>query len=157
MVSIRRSSLFHFVVAFVLTSFLSLSLVAPVANAKTDFTHHPEESSEVEAPSSSQQSDESFDREADQAVVDKALERENVREKLNAVGFTVDEVKERLSRLSDEEIHRMAERIEQVKAGGHLGLNELSLAVLIVLIVLAPVLAVAWVVLMVLGHDIHLH
>ena len=158
MVSVRRSSLFQLVVFFVLTSFLSVTLVAPAAKAskpKTDFTHNPEQ--RADATPSSEDSSPSLNREADRAVVDQALERKNVREKLHAVGFTVDEVKDRLSRLSDEEIHRMAKRIEQVKAGGHLGLNELSLAVLIVLIVLAPILAVVWVVLMVLGHDVHLH
>lgn len=152
MTLLRRSSLFTPIVAFVLLSFLPLVLVAPAADAKTDFTHQPEGSTNHHETSS-----ENFDREADRAIVDNALEREKVRKKLRTVGFTVEEVKQRLSRLSDGEIHRMAQRIEQVKAGGHLGINDLSLAVLIVLIILSPFLAVVWVVLMILGHDVHLH
>jgi hypothetical protein len=50
----------------------------------------------------------------------------------------------------------MAERIEHVKAGGHLGLGNLDVAVLILLVILAPILAVVWLALMLVGHDIHL-
>lgn len=148
MLSLRRGSLFSVTVAFVLVSFLSVTVVAPVAEA----------SERTEGPVSEDGfNEESIDRGDDRALVDRALEREKVREKLNTLGFTVKGIKERLSRLSDEEIHRMARRIEQVKAGGHLGFNELNLAILIVLIVLAPILAVVWGVLVVLGHDVHLH
>jgi hypothetical protein len=97
------------------------------------------------------------DREGSLSVVIEAINRKDVVRKLKTLGFTVDEIEQRIKRLSDEELRSMAQRIEQVKAGGHLGVNELSLAMLIILIVLAPILAIAWLVLMIFGHEIHLH
>lgn len=152
---------FQFVIVVMIVSFTSVSLVLPAANARTDFTHHPDEDQHetqtLVDPTPDSDTVVEYDREADMAVVDQALSREKVQSKLETIGYTVDEIKERLERLSDEEIHRMAERLEQVKAGGHLGLGEMNIVILIVLVILAPILAIVWVLLMVLGHDIHLH
>lgn len=152
----RGGFTFQLIVGFLLLSFTSVSLVLPAANARptTDFSHSPEAESSVETHADSTAQ---IDREADMAVVNQALSRKKVREKLQTIGYTVGEIQERLSRLSDKEIHRMAQRLEQVKAGGHLGLGNMPIVILIILVILAPILAIIWLVLMVLGHDVHLH
>jgi len=139
----------RFIALFLILSFTTTSLLVPAADAK------------VELRSSARSGDgevqRKLDPESSRSVVDRALEREAVRDKLQMLGYTVDEIQARLDRLSDEQIQEMAERIEQVKAGGHLGLGDLDVAVLILLVVLAPILAVVWLAFMLVGHDIHLH
>jgi len=133
---------------FLILSFTTTSLLVPAAEAKT----------EPPAPvrSVGGEVQQKLDPQSSRTVVDRALEREAVRDKLQMLGYTVDEIRERLDRLSDEKIQQMAERIEHVKAGGHLGLGNLDVAVLILLVILAPILAVVWLALMLVGHDIHL-
>ncbi len=124
------------------------SSILPVAKAGSEYN--------VIDPKDDVSMDKKLDRESSRTIVDQALEREAVRDKLQMIGYTVDEIKERISRLSDKEVQRMAERIEHVKAGGHLGLGNLNLVVLILLIILSPILAIVWVVLQLAGHEIHL-
>lgn len=133
---------------FLILAFTMTSSIVPAAKAGSE--------SNVIDPKDDVSMDKKLDRKSSREIVDQALERESVRDKLQMIGYTVDEIQERISRLSDEEVQRMAKRIEHVKAGGHLGLGDLNIVILILLVILAPILAVVWVVLMLAGHDIHL-
>lgn len=145
-----KSVSFHAVTLFVLVSFTSLSLVMPAAEAKTDFTHNPEQTT-------NQTNTSDIDPEKDMKVIESALSRDDVKKKLETIGYTPEEIEKRINRLSDEEIHEMAENIRSIKAGGHLGLDELEVVTLIVLALLAPILVPVFIIMLLLGHDIHLH
>ena len=75
-------------------------------------------------------------RTADLEAVQKTLESKILREKLHAVGLSDAEIQARLSRLSDDQIHRLATQIRAVHPAGDVGLfGILILAVLVLLII----------------------
>ena len=82
-------------------------------------------------------SEESFScnmREQDTATIKKALEQKLVKQRLITLGYSEDEVKARLVKLSDNELHRFATQLDSLKAGGGLG-GIIVLSVAIVAIV----------------------
>ena len=66
-------------------------------------------------------SDESFSynmRQQDTATIKKALEQKLVKQRLKTLGYSEDEVKARLDKLSDNELHRFATQLNSLTAGG---------------------------------------
>ncbi|MFB6344928.1 MAG: PA2779 family protein [bacterium] len=138
--------------AFVLLCFTSLTLCSPPATAKinSDKSIHKQLNSIPEA-------DIRKDRQKNTDLIRTILNKKKVKEKLRTLGYTPKEITERLKRLSDERIHRMAAQLERIKKGGHLGLNQVQFVVLVLMIVLAPVFIPIIVIAYIFGHTIHIH
>lgn len=58
------------------------------------------------------------DRSSDLEKIRKALEMKMVRERLNNLGFTPDEIESKLGQLDDQQIHRLALSLDELKVGG---------------------------------------
>ncbi len=71
------------------------------------------------------------DRAADLQKIQNVLETKMVGERLRDLGFTESEIQERLSMLSDAQIHNIALDLDQLKVGGN------GLGIVIVLLVIA--------------------
>ena len=79
-------------------------------------------------------SDESFSssiRQQDIATIKMILEQKLVKQRLKALGFSEDEVKARLDKLSNNELHKFATQLDTLAAGGD-GLGVLVAILLIV-------------------------
>lgn len=74
------------------------------------------------------------DRAADMKTVQTALESKIIRGRLKALGLDEAETNSRLSKLSDQQVHRMAKDIDTLSPGGDLG-GILVLVLLVVLII----------------------
>jgi len=72
-----------------------------------------------------------IDRTADLQKIQKVLETKMVRERLENLGFTEEEIQKRLSQLSDGQIHNLALNLDQLKVGGD------ALGVIVALLVIA--------------------
>jgi hypothetical protein len=72
------------------------------------------------------------DRTADLEQIRKVLEAKAVQARLAQLGFSQEEIQARLSQLSDQEIHRLACNLEDLRVGGN-G----AVAVLVILILVA--------------------
>jgi len=72
-----------------------------------------------------------IDRTADLQRIQKALETKMVRERLENLGFTGDEIQKRISQLSDAQIHSLALNLDQLKVGSD------GLGVVVALLVIA--------------------
>ncbi|MDP2969286.1 MAG: PA2779 family protein [Deltaproteobacteria bacterium] len=88
----------------------------------------------------------SFERSSDLEKIRKVLEMKMVREKLKDLGFAPDEIENRLSQLSDQQIHQLALNIDELQVGGGSGL-----AILIVILLIAIVVGV---IIYVSGHRV---
>jgi len=91
------------------------------------------------------QSASSVSRQEDMATIQKALEQKLVKERLKDLGYTEDEIKARLDRLSDAEVHSLASQLDSLMPAG-------STAAVIVVILLVAILVVL--ILMWTGHKI---
>ncbi len=60
-----------------------------------------------------------LDRSADLEKIQKILEIRMVRERLDQLGFSQDEIQKRLGQLTDEQIHQLALQIDELRAGGN--------------------------------------
>jgi len=76
------------------------------------------------------------DRAADVEKVQKALETKTVRERLEQLGFTQEEIQSKLSGLSDRQMHQLALQIDEVQVGGD------GLGIVIALLVIAILVVV---------------
>lgn len=78
------------------------------------------------------------DRTADLAKIQKVLEVKAVGERLSQFGLTQNEIKDRLSRLSDQQIHQFALQLDDLKVGrgGALGAIIAVLVIVILVIVI---------------------
>ncbi|MCE5194296.1 MAG: PA2779 family protein [Nitrospiraceae bacterium] len=77
------------------------------------------------------------DRAADIEKIQKILEIKVVRERLEKLGLTQDEIQQRLSNLSDQQIHNVALQFDDIKVGGDaLGLVVVLLIIAILVVVL---------------------
>lgn len=85
-----------------------------------------------------------IDRASDLSAVQEALETKIVRQRLADLGYTKEEISNRLNRLSNEELHEVAAQAEILKAGGSDVLVVLLALILIILII------------KLLGHDIQI-
>jgi len=59
-----------------------------------------------------------IDRTADLQSIQKVFETKMVRQRLENLGFTADEIQKRLNQLNDEQIHNLALNLDQLKVGG---------------------------------------
>jgi hypothetical protein len=75
---------------------------------------------------------------ADRAAIDSTLDRADVEQKLLENGVSVEQARERLSRMSPSEIHEVARQAEKAQAGG----DALGFVVVILVIVLLVILIV---------------
>jgi hypothetical protein len=72
-----------------------------------------------------------IDRTSDLQRIQKVLETKMVRERLENLGFTEEEIQKRFSQLSDAQIHNLALNLDQLKVGGD------GLGILVALLVIA--------------------
>lgn len=86
-----------------------------------------------------------IDRAYDIAKVQNIIETKMVKERLEKLGFTTEEVRSRLDRLSDQQLHQLALQLDDAKVGGD------GLAVVILLLVIAILVVV---VLQLTGHKV---
>jgi hypothetical protein len=77
------------------------------------------------------------DRAADLASVQKVLEAKMVKTRLTELGLTQEEVRSRLSQLSDQQLHRVAQQLDNLRVGGDDGLSiVIAILVIAILVVL---------------------
>lgn len=76
------------------------------------------------------------DRSADLEKIQKVIEVKMVSERLEKFGLTQDEIQARLGSLSDQQIHKLALQIDDIKVGGD------ALGVIIALLVIAVLVVV---------------
>ncbi len=79
-------------------------------------------------------SEQVYDRDKAINTIEKELESKVISQRLKDLGFGIDEIKQRLEKLSDKEIHRIATQIESVKAGGDGTGFIISVLIIIILI-----------------------
>jgi len=72
------------------------------------------------------------DRVQDMSSIQKTIESKMVRERLEKLGFTANEVKSRLERLSDQQLHQLALNLDDLQVAGDDGLG-----IIVVLLVIA--------------------
>lgn len=77
-----------------------------------------------------------IDREADLAKIQKILETKIVADRLEKLGFTKDEINTRLQQLSDQQIHQLSQKLDELKVGGD-GLGVvIALLVIVILVII---------------------
>ncbi|MCL0036747.1 PA2779 family protein [Thermodesulfovibrionales bacterium] len=74
------------------------------------------------------------DTTADLNTIQRAIESEIVAERLKELGFTQDEINDRLLQLSDEQIHQFAQQVDELKVGGDIAGGIIALLVITVLV-----------------------
>jgi hypothetical protein len=79
-----------------------------------------------------------LDRSADLQKVQKVLEMKAVKERLRDLGFAENEIQQRLGQLSDEQMHYLAQNIDELRVGG----NGLGLIVVLLVIAILVVLLI---------------
>ena len=83
-------------------------------------------------------SDESFQstmRQQDMAVVQKILENKLVKERLQALGYSDQEIDQRLAQLSDDELHQLATQLDSLAPGGDALWVIIALLIIVILII----------------------
>ncbi len=85
------------------------------------------------------------DRNADLEKIQSVLENKIVKQRLQDMGFTDEEIKTRLSQLSDQQIHKLAMEIDNLKVGND------ALGVIIALLIIAILIVVL---LQLMGHKV---
>jgi chorismate synthase len=76
------------------------------------------------------------DRKADMEKVQRFLEMKIVKDRLEKLGFTHEEIDSRLSQLSDQQLHQMAQQIDELKVGAD-GIGVVvGLLVIVILVIL---------------------
>ena len=78
------------------------------------------------------------DRQTDFQKIQKALEVKMVGERLKGLGFTREEIQARLNHLNDQQVHQMAQKLDDLNVGGDGGevvIAILLIAILVVLII----------------------
>jgi hypothetical protein len=78
-----------------------------------------------------------FERAADLAEIQRVLEMKVVKERLENLGFTAEEVRARLDQLSDHQVHQLAQQIDDLKVGKDSAGTVIIVLILIALIVVA--------------------
>jgi hypothetical protein len=75
------------------------------------------------------------DRNIDLSKIQKVLETKMIKERLENLGFTQEEIKNRLEQLSDQQIHQLALKLDELKVGGD-GLGVVIALLVIVILVI---------------------
>lgn len=84
----------------------------------------------------------SADRKAEVAAIQKTLETEVIRQRLEDLGLSSGEVLAKLGTLDDEQVHQLASQIDAVQAGGRGGSIDATTLIIILLIVVVILLLV---------------
>ena len=74
--------------------------------------------------------------ETDKLKIQTFIEREDVKDRLEALGVAESMSKVRVAAMSDQEVHALAQKIDTMPAGGYLHDSDLILVLLIVLLIL---------------------
>jgi hypothetical protein len=84
----------------------------------------------------------SVDRNVEMATIQKTLETEVIRQRLEDLGLSSGEVLAKLSTLTDEQVHQLASRIDAVQAGGRGGrsIDATTLIIILLLVLLILIL-----------------
>ena len=69
-------------------------------------------------------------------TIQKALESKIVKQRLQDLGFSEEEIQERLNQLSDEEVHSLAMQIDSLSQGGILGVVIAVLVIVVLVLVI---------------------
>ncbi len=72
-----------------------------------------------------------FERDADIEKIQRALEGKVVKDRLEKLGFTTDEINTRLDKLSDQQIHQLANQLDDLRVGGQ---TEVIIVILVILL-----------------------
>jgi len=81
-----------------------------------------------------------FDRGQDSSNIRQVIENKMVSERLAQLGFTQEEVTSRLSQLSDQQLHKLAVNLDEIKTGGDgLGLVIAILVIAILVVILIQI------------------
>lgn len=72
-----------------------------------------------------------YDRTADTQTIIRVIEAKMIRERLEKLGFTMEEIQSRLNQMSDEQLHQFAVTLDDIKVGGN------GLGIIIALLVIA--------------------
>jgi len=75
------------------------------------------------------------DRQPDIQKIQRVLEAKMVSERLKALGFAPGEIQARLSQLNDQQIHQMAQELDELNVGGLEGIWEVLVGMLVLTIV----------------------
>ena len=86
-----------------------------------------------------------YDREADMQKIQAVLESKLVQQRLSDLGFTEEEINARLAQLSDEQLHQLALKLDELRIGQD------ALGIIIALLVIAILVIV---VLHLTGHKV---
>ena len=89
---------------------------------------------------SDEQSASSISRQEDMATIQRALEDKLVRERLKDLGYAEEEIKARLDRLSDAEVHSLASQLDSLMPAG----GWEAAVVVILLVAILVVLILMW-------------
>lgn len=76
-------------------------------------------------------------RDQDIQVIKKALENKRVKQRFEDLGFSEQEIQERMDQLSDQEVHSLAMEIDSLTQGG---IFELAIAVLLIVLLVVVIL-----------------
>ncbi len=87
-----------------------------------------------------------MDGRSDLEKIQNVIETKMIGERLKQIGFTPDEIQKKLSQLSDQQVHRLALQLDELKVGGDAGW-----VVLGVVLVLA---AIAVLIIYLSGHEV---
>jgi hypothetical protein len=80
-----------------------------------------------------------LDRVSDLQVIQSALEDKLVRQRLQDLGFTSDEVRDRLALLNEEQLHSIAQKLDDLRVGQDSGLG-IVIAVLVIIILVIVII-----------------
>jgi hypothetical protein len=81
-----------------------------------------------------------MNRSGDVEKIRKFIEMKMVRERLNAFGFSQEEIQTRLNQLTDDQIHQVALQLDELKVAGNGG--EAVIIILLILILVALIIYV---------------
>lgn len=116
-----------------LTYFMAITMLLIAVTPKTNAGFSP---SDPTGPAQ-------MSRTSDLRTIQKVLESKLIRERLGELGFRAEEIQGRLDRLSDEQIHQTALRIDSLKVGGDAVLG-IGIGIVILLVLVLVVSAIAY-------------
>lgn len=111
-------------------------IAAAVAGYMAFLSSSPATAAMIESKFSQKQIETQSQRDAEIDKIQRALENQLVREKLRAYGLTEEQVKEKLSQMTDEQIHMLAQASDRVLAGGDAIGTVIGVLVIILLIII---------------------
>ena len=113
-----------------LSLYLALALIAATAFAG------PAEAMYLDLGGRPAQGAPSVDRTTDLARIQKTLESQVIRQRLEDYGLSPDEALAKLGALTDGQVHQLASRIDAVQAGGRGSIDTNTLIIILLLVVL---------------------